>query len=99
VAKKHDIFLLGVCILLAGVIVCGIVLTGGYAKGIIDAQSTIDKLSKQNRQLEKTIADFANERQRIYKEFADTIGGASGDISNAIATTDRLFELSKKVTN
>jgi hypothetical protein len=97
--KKHDIVFCIVIAILAGIIGAGIIGAGEYTKRIIDAQNTIDKLSTENKQLKQTIADFAGERQRIYKDFADTIKGAGGDISNALATVQRLEGLANKVSN
>lgn len=93
------IILIVAVVLLVAVLIWGAINTGTDARRIADLKNTVDSLSAKNKQLESTIGRFEAERSEIYRGFEKAISGASGDISAALETIERLGKISEKIAN
>ena len=66
---------------------------------VADLEATNKQLQDGNTALGKTVADYERGRSEIYRQFEEAISGAKGHAESALATVDRLLELSEKIGN
>jgi hypothetical protein len=102
VDKVRAVVLVILVLLMLGGWICSTVLfirSAESASRVADVEATNKKLSDENRGLRETVGRFESERPAIYRQFEEAIGGAKGYTLDALATVDRLLELSKEIGN
>lgn len=108
-AKKHDIFLLGICILFAGIIVWGAIDKGANAVRISDLKTTVEKFKADNIELGKRTADAIATADRLTNRLGDAqatieryrklIEGAGSGLADLDATIERIGKIIPKIAN